>query len=259
MRHLWRPLLLTAASGAVAALVPHLALATDCLEITDCLANSVRGSIAALAGVALLVGLFVAPEIFGPILIAKGLAEAITGQDLLTGEHLDWTQRALGVLPVLGEYGQEARTAGQVLREGEQLTQEQAALRDLAAFRAREGMPVAGSAEDVHTAARLDVPGSDPLYGRNAHDLEITMRVNAQTRTHAEAQAFQQALNDGLKADRATMYVDRPLCDACGRYGGIGSMLRATGIKAVEIVAPDGRFLITADRPSIPVRIGDAP
>lgn len=85
------------------------------------------------------------------------------------------------------------------------------------------------------------------------------MRVNRYTKYHAEGDVFQQALDQGLQAERAVMYVDRPLCDACGRYGGVGSLLRQTGIEAVEVVAPDGRFLITAEQPSAPVRIGDAP
>src|SRR5438445_2026375 len=124
-RVVWR-LLVLAVAVLVAAVLVHLqaAWATDCTEITDCLANDVRGSIAALAGVALLIGLFVAPEVFGPILIAKGIAEAVTGKDLLTGQPLDWTDRALGVLPVFGEYGQEARTAEEVASEGEQLAPE---------------------------------------------------------------------------------------------------------------------------------------
>jgi hypothetical protein len=242
----------------VRALHSQAAWATDCQEVTDCLSNSVRGSIAALAGVALLIGLFAAPEIFVPIVIAKGVAEAVTGRDLLTGEPLDWSQRALGVLPVFGEYGQEARVASQVLREGEALTSEEAALRDLAAFREREGMPVAGSPEDVHTASRLDV-GDQSFYGRNGHGMDVTVPTNAYTRTHAEAQSFQSALNAGARADRVTMYVDRPMCDACGIKGGVGSLLRGTGIKEVEVVAPNGRFLITAERPSVPIPIEGPP
>src|SRR5262245_1851771 len=119
-----RALLIALVMVAALLLQSHAAFATDCQEITDCLANDVRGSIAALAGVALLIGLIVAPEIFGPIVIAKGIAEAITGRDLLTGQQLDWTDRALGVLPVLGTFGEEVRTGEQVVREGEQLSQD---------------------------------------------------------------------------------------------------------------------------------------
>lgn len=35
-------------------------------------------------------------------------------------------------------------------------------------------------------------------------------------------------------------------------------MLRTTGMRTVEVTAPDGRFLISADRPSRPIRMGDA-
>jgi len=56
--------------------------------------------------------------------IAKRVTEAITGKDLLTGQPLDWTDRAMGVLPVLGTVGGEVRTVEQVIREGEELSQE---------------------------------------------------------------------------------------------------------------------------------------
>jgi hypothetical protein len=150
----------------------------------------------------------------------------------------------------------ERATSGRVAMASAE--HDQAALRDLASFREHEGMPAAGSPEDLHTASRLDVGGLQ-FYGRNAHDLQITMKVNAQTATHAEAHSFQQARNAGATADRATMYVDRSLCDACGKNGGIGSLLRGTGIKEVEIVAPNGRFLIRATRPSTPIPIGTLP
>lgn len=118
------PFLALAVVVVAIVLHPEVAWATDCQEITDCLANDVRGSMAALAGVALLIGLIAAPEIFGPIVLAKGITEAITGKDLLTGQQLDWTDRALGVLPILGTFGQEVRTGEQVIREGQELSQE---------------------------------------------------------------------------------------------------------------------------------------
>jgi hypothetical protein len=43
------------------------------------------------------------------------------------------------------------------------------------------------------------------------------------------------------------------------REGGIGSLLRGTGIKQLIVVAPDGRFVITADRPSTPQAIDGPP
>jgi hypothetical protein len=125
---------------------------------------------------------------------------------------------------------------------------------DLARYRGTQGMPPVGSAADKHTAARLDA-GGQSFYGRNAHNRPIDIRVNAQTKTHAEADVFQQAKNAGITADTATLFVDRDLCDSCGDYGGVGSLLRGTGIKQVVVVSPSGRFLITADRPSVPVPI----
>src|SRR5439155_26863944 len=57
---------------------------------------------------------------------------------------------------------------------------------DLAAYRERQGMHAAVSPEDAHTAARLDIDGQS-FYGRNGHGMDIDIRANAQTKTHAEA------------------------------------------------------------------------
>jgi hypothetical protein len=67
--------------------------------------------------VGLLAGLIFASEIFGPILIAKGLVEGVTGQDVVSGEPLDWKQRALGLLPVVGAWAEEGATALRVADE----------------------------------------------------------------------------------------------------------------------------------------------
>ena len=102
--------------------------------------------------VGLLAGLIFAPEIFGPILIVKGLTEAVTGQDLVTGEPLDWKLRALGALPVLGVYGQELRVGTSLLREEEALSQA-----DRAASQAWRIVPLASStssAEPILTISR---------------------------------------------------------------------------------------------------------
>ncbi|WP_431875413.1 DUF6531 domain-containing protein [Amycolatopsis sacchari] len=124
---------------------------------------------------------------------------------------------------------------------------------DLAAYRQRQGMPVAGSAEDAHTAARLDVDGQS-FYGRNGHGMDIDIRANAQTKTHAEAQAFQEAKNAGVSGKTGTLYVDRDFCRACGPNGGVGSLMRGLGLERLEVHTPSGRYTIDATkRPSIPV------
>jgi deoxycytidylate deaminase len=87
----------------------------------------------------------------------------------------------------------------------------------------------------------------------------IDIPVNAGTRTHAEADAFQQAKDHGVKADTAYWYVDHELCAFCGDSGGLGSLLRGTGIRQVIVVDPTGRYLITAARPSTPQPIDGPP
>ena len=67
---------------------------------------------------------------------------------------------------------------------------------------------------------------------------------------------FQQVLNANVRGSRATMYVDRALCMACGGQGGLGSMMRAVGVDELLVIAPDGQFLITASRPSVPIPVG---
>jgi len=87
------------------------------------------------------------------------------------------------------------------------------------------------------TLARLEINGQ-VFFGINAHGQKITMNVNAITRTHAEADAFQQALNAGVRGGRGTLYVDRALCDACGKNGGVRSMVRELGLSELTVVTP---------------------
>jgi hypothetical protein len=94
------------------------------------------------------------------------------------------------------------------------------------------------------TAARLDIAGAS-LFGRNAHDLAIDFPINPVSAGHAEAEAFQQARSLGLSSDSAVLYVTRPLCGSCGKGvtgGGFGvsSMMKATGVKALTIITPEG-------------------
>jgi deoxycytidylate deaminase len=70
------------------------------------------------------------------------------------------------------------------------------------------------------------------------------MAVNAITRTHAEADVFQQALNAGAKGGNATLYVDRALCAACLQNGGVRSMARQLGVDQVTMITPQGTQII---------------
>jgi MafB19-like deaminase len=89
--------------------------------------------------------------------------------------------------------------------------------------------------------------------------VEIDIEVNAQTKGHAEADVFQQAKNEGISAATAQLYVDHPLCDSCGVKGGLGTLMRATGVKYLVAYTPEGIYRITAARPSVPVYIGRWP
>lgn len=109
---------------------------------------------------------------------------------------------AIGVrLPATGGTGPRLAASGQMT---EAMTDARA-VGELIAMRAERGLQ-SGSG----TLARLDVGGRS-FYGINAHRQPVTMRVNAITRTHAEAHAFQQAANAGIRAERGTLYVDRAL------------------------------------------------
>ncbi|MEV6654242.1 ricin-type beta-trefoil lectin domain protein [Streptomyces sp. NPDC051219] len=132
---------------------------------------------------------------------------------------------------------------------------------ELADYRAREGMPARGSSsgnpdDDTFTAARLQV-GGQVFFGRNAHGRPINIRVNAQTKTHAEADVFQQAKDAGATGTRAVLHVDRDFCRACGATGGVGSLMRGLGVDELLVHTPSGMFTINAvRRPSTPRPLG---
>jgi RHS repeat-associated protein len=107
-------------------------------------------------------------------------------------------------------------------------------LADLARFRAELGQR-AGEG----TIARLDAGGRS-FYGINAHGRPITLRVNAISRTHAETDAFQQAVDAGVKGGRGRLFVDRALCPACGKNGGVAGLARQLGLEELEVVTPQG-------------------
>jgi hypothetical protein len=81
---------------------PSVALADNCGSLSDCY-NTLRAALAAAVGVGVLgalasLGLDLLPGV-GTI---KGVIEAITGRDLVTGQELAWWERALGIIPVAG-------------------------------------------------------------------------------------------------------------------------------------------------------------
>jgi MafB19-like deaminase len=118
---------------------------------------------------------------------------------------------------------------------------------ELVKYRQEIGLPPAGSAEDNATVAQLEIAGSVFFginSGNNPHRRSITLRVNPISRTHAEADAFQQAYDVGLGGGRARLIVDRDLCRACGQNGGVKGMAKQLGLEEIEVISPSGRQII---------------
>jgi hypothetical protein len=70
---------------------------------------------------------------------------------------------------------------------------------------------------------------------------DIDLVVNPISRTHAEADVFQQAANAGVTGETATLYVDYPngLCLACAGNGGVDTLARQLGLREVQVVGPN--------------------
>jgi MafB19-like deaminase len=121
---------------------------------------------------------------------------------------------------------------------------------ELAEHRQQFGLPSAGSEEDNATIAKLEM-GDRSFFGINSgsnpNRREITLKVNPISRTHAEADAFQQAFEVGLRGGKARLTADRSLCRACGQNGGVKGMAKQLGLSELEIISPDGRQTLIFD------------
>lgn len=117
---------------------------------------------------------------------------------------------------------------------------------ELAKERERRRLPIAGSQTDKSTLAKLEIDRNS-YYGVNKGDqnpkTEITLeKVNAITKTHAEADATQKAIN-GCKigsAKTAVLWVDRDPCPSCGKNGGLRSLARNLGVEELIVHPPSG-------------------
>ncbi|HCT76956.1 MAG TPA: hypothetical protein DGT23_10275 [Micromonosporaceae bacterium] len=83
--------------------LPGIAGADNCGSMSDCYYTA-RAALAALVGLSVLFGVLLSMALdFVPVVgTVKGIIEAITGKDLITGQELAWWERLLGVVPVLG-------------------------------------------------------------------------------------------------------------------------------------------------------------
>jgi hypothetical protein len=118
---------------------------------------------------------------------------------------------------------------------------------DLAEYRQQLGLPIAGSEDDRSTVAKLEI-GDRGFFGINSssnpNPRPITLRVNPISRSHAEADALQQAFDAGVRGGRARLVVDRDLCRACGQNGGVRGMARQLDLEELEVISPSGREVI---------------
>jgi hypothetical protein len=118
---------------------------------------------------------------------------------------------------------------------------------ELADYRKQLGLPPAGIESDRTTIAKLEI-GDSSFFGissgSNPNRRRITLRVNPISRTHAEADALQQAFDAGLRGGRARLIVDRDLCRACGQNGGVKGMARQLDLEELEVLSPSGREVI---------------
>lgn len=100
--------------------------------------------------------------------------------------------------------------------------------------------------------SRLDI-GDQTFIAQNAHGQPIDMRVNAQTATHAEGGAFQEATGSpaASRETRGVLFVDRELCKARGDFRGVESMAKELGLLHFDVYMPSGlqqRFSFSMSR-----------
>ncbi|WP_449419903.1 deaminase [Phormidium nigroviride] len=123
---------------------------------------------------------------------------------------------------------------------------------ELSQYRQALDLPPAGSETDKSTIAKLEI-GGQTFFGINSGSnptrRKITFSVNSITKTHAEADAFQQAADAGIRGGKARLIVDRDLCDACGIRGGVNSIAWQLGIEELEIIIPSGSKVIIPQPP----------
>ena len=95
-----------------------------------------------------------------------------------------------------------------------------------------------GMAPDAGALVYLEA-GDIATYGYNAHgahqQVRQTLGPNNITATHAEGLAFYRAYLQGVRGGVGTLYVDRSLCDSCGKYGGVRTMVRSLGLSRLTV------------------------
>lgn len=153
--HTRRLLAVAAIAAAVLTLLALPAAADNCGTPSDCFTTA-RAAVATAVGVGVLAAILSIGLDLSPLGTAKGIYEAFTGRDAITGEELSTFERFIGVVPVagglLGTGAAAVRLAGRV---------------DHAADLARH-------ADDL----RVPGPVSQPWFSRSGARTNADMLVN---------------------------------------------------------------------------------
>jgi hypothetical protein len=162
--------------------MPSAAFADNCGSMSDCY-NTAAAALAALVGLSVLFGVMLSVALdFVPVVgTVKGIIEAITGKDLVTGQELAWWERLLGIVPVIGG----AAGVAAAISKGSR------AIDDVADVgRGIDGAAeAADAARDAERAAEAAAAhkrelGMDPATGRyRAGEAETAVRVEEATGT----------------------------------------------------------------------------
>ena len=98
-----------------------------------------------------------------------------------------------------------------------------------------------GQLSRTATLARLDI-GGRTFYGRSARGVAHPRLPGTtyQSLRHAEGDVLSRAVNAGMQADEAILYVDRMPCRWC--RNSFAGFARSLGLKKLEVYSPEGLY-----------------
>ena len=131
---------------------PDVALADNCGSLTDCFSTQ-RAAVAATVGLGIFAAILSIGLDFVPVVgQVKGVIEAITGRDMITGEKLETWERAMNLVPfgAIGKVGKlgDILDAGVDLSKGLRHTDDVDELVD-AGRAGRAEFPTGGLRDDI--------------------------------------------------------------------------------------------------------------
>jgi Pre-toxin TG len=152
---------------------PGTAYADNCADLLDCYRTAQAG-LAALVGLSVLSGVLLSMGLdFVPgVGTIKGIIEAITGRDIITGQELAEWERVLGIVPLAGPVAGSAVAGAKKAEAAADLARDAEKLGDAAeAAKAARGMSTGEAAEAA--ALRQSRPNAT-LLGEKAGGYDAT-------------------------------------------------------------------------------------